>query len=459
MWPAGSKIFAVIPEETDNRVYSLPMTEQFVSEITASPDAGKVPVRARRTRTMVAWVLIVLFGILTPITIVSGWAVKTVTNTDRFVATMGPLASDPVITTYLADQTTQKLFREFKVEDRVKQQLPPAVQFLAAPLTAQLQTYTDKVVRIFFQSKAFQIFWNKENRYLHANMVAILEGKTPTSISKTQAMIVNFTPVIVTAIDELNTKGITVFNPIRTQLLAHRVVTLQIIDPKQLATARTIFSLAILGRSVLFVLTPVVAIAAILVAWRRRVTALRLAVAGLIGSTVALVLLKVLRTLFTSHAPGSQGPLAAAHVFDALFRYMQSSTTWLIIIFAVLSALLWLIGPSTWATATRRVFANSKTKIAASTDTVMQSEAGQRAADALRAMLAWKVRYAKQLAWAGVIVGALVLIIVQSTGAIVATVIVIAIYEIALALLVIKTRREAHMPSLNSDSQEQHQDV
>ena len=272
-------------------------------------------------------------------------------------------------------------------------------------------------------------------------------------------MIVNFTPVIVTAIDELNTKGITVFNPIRTQLLAHRVVTLQIIDPKQLATARTIFSLAILGRSVLFVLTPVVAIAAILVAWRRRVTALRLAVAGLIGSTVALVLLKVLRTVFTSHAPGSQGPLAAAHVFDALFRYMQSSTTWLVIIFAVLSALLWLIGPSTWATATRRVFANSKTKIASSTDTVMQSEAGQRAADALRAMLAWKVRYAKQLAWAGVIVGALVLIIVQSTGAIVATVIVIAIYEIALALLVIKTRREAHMPSPNSDSQEQHQDV
>ena len=434
------------------------MTEQAVSESLAPTSTAPSPVKARRTRTVITWILVVLFGILTPITIVSGWAVETVTNTNRYVSTMQPLAKDPVITNYIADESTQKLFTQFKVEDKVRQQLPAPVRFLAAPLTQQLQTYTDKAVRAFLQTSVFQSFWDKENRFMQANLVAILEGKNPPPISKTRAAVINITPMIVTAIDQLNAKGITVFNPIRNELETNRALALQLISPKQLATARTIFSLAILGRTTLFFLTPIVAIAAILIAWRRRVTALRLAIAGLIGSIFSAVLLKVLKTLFTSSAPGAQGPLAAAHVFDTLFRYMRTTTNWLIIIFAVLSVVLWLVGPSTWAQATRRVAVSSKTKVVEATGEALQSETGQKAVAKLHRVIAWMATHLKVLAWTGAIVAALGLLIAQSTGSIVLIIVLIAVYELVLVAIAFKGKSQ-QTELAETPTEREHQDA
>ena len=43
--------------------------------------------RARRTRRITAWVLVVLASRLIPISVISVWAIRTVTNTDQYVAT------------------------------------------------------------------------------------------------------------------------------------------------------------------------------------------------------------------------------------------------------------------------------------------------------------------------------------------------------------------------------------
>lgn len=416
------------------------MTEQPRSDLSQGTNKDLSTVKAHRTRTVLTWVLVVLFAILTPLTIVSSWAVETVTNTDRYVATMHPLAHDPVIVSYIAQESTQKLFTQFKVEEKVKKRLPPTLGFLAAPLTTQLQVYTDKAVQIFLRSQAFQSFWDKENRYLQANLVAILEGKTPPPVSQTRAMIINVTPMIVTAIDQLDAKGITVFNPIRNELQDNRVLTLQLISPKQLATARTIFSLAILGRTTLFALTPITAIAALLIAWRRRVTALRLAVSGLLGSLLAAVFLTVLKSLFTNGAPGPQGPLAATHVFDTLFRYMKHTTTWLIVVFALLVVITWIIGPSSWATATRRILGSSQAKIAQSASEVVKSDAGQRAIHSLHQRVTWLGRRTKVFAWAGVFVAGLFLLMSSRTGGVMVTFLVLALYELVLGLIWLRTR-------------------
>jgi hypothetical protein len=44
-----------------------------------------------RTRLIIAWVLITLVTVLGPLSVVTVWAVTTVTNSYRYVATMAPI--------------------------------------------------------------------------------------------------------------------------------------------------------------------------------------------------------------------------------------------------------------------------------------------------------------------------------------------------------------------------------
>src|SRR5271169_5372546 len=75
--------------------------------------------RARRLRGITAWVLIVLASLLIPVSVISVWAIRTVTNTDQYVATMAPLARNPVIVDHLAQRATDELFSTHIVQDKV----------------------------------------------------------------------------------------------------------------------------------------------------------------------------------------------------------------------------------------------------------------------------------------------------------------------------------------------------
>jgi hypothetical protein len=70
----------------------------------------------RRWRTIVAVVCIVVACILAPLSVVAVWTRNQVTNTDRYLATVSPLASDPAIQTAIADQITTQVFRYIDVQ-------------------------------------------------------------------------------------------------------------------------------------------------------------------------------------------------------------------------------------------------------------------------------------------------------------------------------------------------------
>ena len=63
--------------------------------------------------------LIVLASFLIPISVISTWAITTVTKTDKYVATMAPLARNPVIVDHLATKATDVLFSSHIVQDKV----------------------------------------------------------------------------------------------------------------------------------------------------------------------------------------------------------------------------------------------------------------------------------------------------------------------------------------------------
>src|ERR1700721_2323059 len=90
--------------------------------VAATPGAARVPKqgpRAPRTRRITSWVLVVLASLLIPISVISVWAIRTVTNTDQYVATMAPLARNGVIVDHLASKATDELFSTHIVQDKV----------------------------------------------------------------------------------------------------------------------------------------------------------------------------------------------------------------------------------------------------------------------------------------------------------------------------------------------------
>ena len=92
------------------------------SQVAAAPDvvaptAVAPPPRPRRQRwrSVVATLLIVIACIMAPLAGVAVWSKNLITNTDRYVTTVAPLARDPAIQAAVSDKITAEIFANLDV--------------------------------------------------------------------------------------------------------------------------------------------------------------------------------------------------------------------------------------------------------------------------------------------------------------------------------------------------------
>jgi hypothetical protein len=143
----------------------------------------------QRWRTIMAVLLIVLGCVLAPLTGVAVWARNQVTNTDRYVRTVAPLASDPAIQQAIADQITTQIFRYLDVQGLTNQavdalaerglrpQLADQLRGFAGPLGNGVQSFTRTEVGKIVASDAFADAWVQANRVAHDELVKALTGQ------------------------------------------------------------------------------------------------------------------------------------------------------------------------------------------------------------------------------------------------------------------------------------------
>ena len=143
------------PPEAPN----LPDTTSAAGEGATPSPTTKKP-RARRTRTVISWILIVLASLLIPISVMSAWAIRTVTNTDQYVATMAPLARNQVIVDHLADRATDALFSTKIVQNKVEEVLPKKAKPIVTPIVAEVKTYVHGLALKIFESPKFGQLWD-----------------------------------------------------------------------------------------------------------------------------------------------------------------------------------------------------------------------------------------------------------------------------------------------------------
>jgi hypothetical protein len=109
------------------------------------------------------------------------WARRTSLNTDRYVATVAPLASDPQVQAFLALKITDATFQALDVQGRLQTALSerlPRLTFLAGPITQAVHDFVQAQVQKLVATPQFEQLWIQVNRIAHEQAVAVLEGKS-----------------------------------------------------------------------------------------------------------------------------------------------------------------------------------------------------------------------------------------------------------------------------------------
>jgi cell division protein FtsB len=103
------------------------------------------PQKRRRLRRIVTPILVALTVLVFTVTVPAVWGARTVLNTDRYVATVGPLAADPAVQASIATKLTDQVFLALNVEGTLSSvlgEIGERATVLAAPLTTAAVSYT-----------------------------------------------------------------------------------------------------------------------------------------------------------------------------------------------------------------------------------------------------------------------------------------------------------------------------
>lgn len=376
------------------------------------PPVPDAPRRRRlgRTRRVVTWFLVVLSALLVPLSVVTVWAVETVTNTDQYVTTLAPLAREKVVTNFVAAAATDKLFTSVEVQKRIERVLPDRAGFLAAPITSQLHGFVRRQLADVLQSKWFQSLWDRINRGSHAAVVAVLTGKK-TPGARANEVVVDVTPVLTKVISALDKRGVTVFDGVRSRLTRANSLTLNLATSRQVSKARGAFSLASdLGWAVPLV-AGILVVGAVAVAVDRRKALLRVAVGTALFAAVLLAGIALGRAFFVDHAAARVDPSVTGSVFDTLVRFLRDWLRVVVGIAVAVAVVLWLAGPGRWPRWIRSQVARAARWTGRRVMELGDEQRRAQASAAARVGGAWVVAHRSELRLAGAVVAGAVVVL------------------------------------------------
>jgi hypothetical protein len=322
----------------------------------------------QRWRTAVATLCIVVACLLAPLSVVAIWTRNQVTNTDRYVATVTPLADDPAIQQAIADQITAQVFRYIDVQGLTTQVVdalsergvPPAVatqlQALSGPIANGIEGFTRTQVTNVVRSDAFADAWVQANRVAHDQLVAALTGEGGGAVTvENDTVSVNLAAFIQVVKARLVERGFT---------LAERIpevdASFVLFQSADITRARSAFNLL----NTLGVWLPVLAIVLLVVGVYVAKDHRRALVGAALGVAVSMVVLAlalaVFRSIYLDAVPATVLPHdAAAVLYDTIVRFLRLGLRTVLVLALVVAAGAFLSGQSVTAVRTRQSLAGA----------------------------------------------------------------------------------------------------
>ena len=302
----------------------------------------------------VALALFVLACILLPLTGVAVWGRNQLLNTDRYVSTVKPLATDPVMVEYEVTTITNAAFEAIDLDTKVQDLLPDKAGFLAPAIEGGLRRVVEEQVRKIVTSDAYVALWETANRVAHSKVVAILTGTGRLSdIAPNGTVEVDLTPVLGPVREALSKIGIFVFSPPARDV----AVKLSLFDASQISSIRSMVRLLDKLANVLpWVIVALFAASVALASDRRRATVR--AGLGIIGACFFLALVVGIgRRVYLGAVSTDTFPRPVARTaFDIVSSGLRYGLRTVFVVGVVVTAVAALFGPSRGATYLRSRF-------------------------------------------------------------------------------------------------------
>jgi hypothetical protein len=333
----------------------------------ATTAAATSPHEHHRWRSVASATLIIIACVLAPVSVTAVWANRQISDTDRYVETISPLADDAVIQAAVADEITQAVLENIDVPTITSDAIdglsqldlaPRAVAGLKAlevPITNGIESFIGSSVAKIVASDQFAAAWDQANRVAHSQVVDLLSGKQGGAISAQNDQItLNLGAIIAQVRQDLIDAGYSAAEKIPPIDKSFVLVTSDAVTK-----AQGVYSLLDTLGYWLPIITFLLLGLGVYVAREHR----RALIAGSLGFVVGMLLigigLQVARIMYLDAVPTDVLPRdAAGDIFDTLVRFLRSGLRAVAVLGLVMALGAFFTGRSTTAVRTRAMFAH-----------------------------------------------------------------------------------------------------
>jgi hypothetical protein len=314
-------------------------------------------------RSVLAVFLIVLGSALAPLAVTARWLDTVITDTDRYVATVAPLASDPAIQRTVTDRITNEVFNRIDVQGLTnqtadalaRQGVPEAIttglHAMTGPIANGIKNWTHDQVSRLVSSDQFATAWTEANRTAHAQLVAALTGSNSGAVViQGDNVSVKLAPFVEAVKQRLIANGFSLASKIpavNTEIVIFRSA--------DVGKAQRYFRLLTTLGTWLPILSLALLLGGVLAATGRRRALVGASVGLALGMVLLGVALAVIRPVYLNAVPQNVLPSdAAAVIFDTIVVYLRTTLRAVLAVAVVVGAAAYLSGPAPAAIRTRR---------------------------------------------------------------------------------------------------------
>jgi hypothetical protein len=315
-----------------------------VEKLRADNEALRRKVALRRTLRRSTVVLLLVLGCgLAALSIVAIWLRATLLNTDRYVATVAPLAAEPAVQRAVADKLDTAITSKIDFDALAREVLPDRADVLAPAIAAGAKSTISSRLDEFTASPRFQQLWTNANREVHSRLVALLTGgRSGRLLLQGDTVYLDLSPAVAQVKQGLDSRGLTrIADAIppsvdgKVQLVQSNGVTHAQTAVKALKAAAwllPVLALLCLGGSV-----------ALSRPWRRGLLRAALGVAA--AMLLLIALLAVSRSAYLDALGNGALPRdAAADIFDTVAAFLRHGVRIVAIAAVVLALLTFIAG-------------------------------------------------------------------------------------------------------------------
>jgi hypothetical protein len=110
----------------------------------------------------------------------SFWLNRTIVNNEQFAQTVTPIIKDEEVQKVLANRITDRVFDKVDLEQKLQENLPENVQFIAGPLTSKVEDFANqKVLEVVSSPKTAEI-WNTTITKTHDVIIGYVQNPNST---------------------------------------------------------------------------------------------------------------------------------------------------------------------------------------------------------------------------------------------------------------------------------------